>query len=120
MRVVHLIGKNAYWREFILYYQKLLSFWYYLIDVVELLQLDIFFYAKLYLFFSVVYSFNSHAIDSFYPCQSEVAFNLSELTGQTIPRVMRIFLGNSMVCSDIWHKYREWYFEIVIRNFTGR
>ena len=96
-----------------------MSFSYHLIDVVELLQLDIFFYAKLYLFFSVVYSFNSHAIDSFYPCQSEVAFHLSELTGQTIPRAMRIFLGNSMVCSDIWHKYREWYFEIVIRNFTS-
>ena len=25
MRVVHLIGKNAYWREFILCYQKLMS-----------------------------------------------------------------------------------------------
>ena len=25
-----------------------------------------------------------------------------------------------MICSDIWHKYHEWYFEIVIRNFTSR
>ena len=24
-------------------------------------------------------------------------------------------LGNSIVCRDIWHKYHEWYFEIVIR-----
>ena len=24
--------------------------------------------------------------------------------------------GNSMICSDIWHKYHEWHFEIVIRN----
>ena len=23
-----------------------------------------------------------------------------------------------MICSDIWHKYHVWYFEIVIRNFT--
>ena len=23
-------------------------------------------------------------------------------------------------CSDIWHKYHEWYFETVIRNFTSR
>ena len=23
----------------------------------------------------------------------------------------------SMICSDIWHKYHEWYFKIVIRNF---
>ena len=29
-------------------------------------------------------------------------------------------LGNSMICSDIWHKYHEWYFEIVIHNFTSR
>ena len=25
-----------------------------------------------------------------------------------------ICIGNSMICSDIWHKYHEWYFEIVI------
>ena len=25
-----------------------------------------------------------------------------------------------MICSDIGHKYREWYFKIVIRNFTSR
>ena len=24
--------------------------------------------------------------------------------------------GNSMICSDIWHKYYKWYFEIVIIN----
>ena len=29
-------------------------------------------------------------------------------------------IGNSMICSDIWHKYHEGYFEIVIRNFTSR
>ena len=29
-------------------------------------------------------------------------------------------IGNSMICSDIWHKYHEWYFKIVIRNFTSR
>ena len=31
-----------------------------------------------------------------------------------------ISLGNSMICSDIWHKYHEWYFKIVIQNFTSR
>ena len=25
-----------------------------------------------------------------------------------------------MICSDIWHKYHERYFEIIIRNFTSR
>ena len=27
-----------------------------------------------------------------------------------------ISIGNSMICSDISHKYHEWYFEILIRN----
>ena len=31
-----------------------------------------------------------------------------------------ISIGNSLICSDIWHKYHEWYFKIVIRNFTSR
>ena len=31
-----------------------------------------------------------------------------------------ICIGNSMIWSDIWHKYHEWYFEIVICNFTSR
>ena len=31
-----------------------------------------------------------------------------------------ICIGNSMICSDIWHKYHEWYFEIVIHNLTSR
>ena len=31
-----------------------------------------------------------------------------------------ICIGNSMICSGIWHKYHEWYFKIVIRNFTSR
>jgi len=30
-----------------------------------------------------------------------------------------ICISNSMICSDIWHKYHEWYFEIVICNFTS-
>ena len=32
----------------------------------------------------------------------------------------QICIGNSMICSDIWNKYHEWYFEIVIGNFTSR
>ena len=31
-----------------------------------------------------------------------------------------ISIGNSMISSDIWHKYHELYFKIVIRNFTSR
>ena len=29
---------------------------------------------------------------------------------------MLVCIGNSMICSDVWHKYLEWYFEIVIRS----
>ena len=32
---------------------------------------------------------------------------------------LQISIGNSMICSDILHKYHERYFEIVIRNFTS-
>ena len=28
-----------------------------------------------------------------------------------------ISIGNSMICSDIWHKYNERYFKIVLRNY---
>ena len=28
-----------------------------------------------------------------------------------------ICIGNSMICSDIWHKYHEWYFEIVRHKY---
>ena len=31
-----------------------------------------------------------------------------------------ICIGNSMICSDIWHKYHKWYFKIVKRNFTSQ
>jgi len=30
-----------------------------------------------------------------------------------------VSIGNSMICSDIWHKYHERYFD-TIRNFTSR
>ena len=32
----------------------------------------------------------------------------------------KISIGNSMICSDIWHKYDKWYFKIIIRNFMSR
>ena len=32
----------------------------------------------------------------------------------------KIGVGNSMICSDIWHKYHEWYFEIVLQNWNLR
>ena len=29
-----------------------------------------------------------------------------------------ISIGNSMICSDIWHKHHKWYFKVVIRIET--
>ena len=34
--------------------------------------------------------------------------------------IFLVCIGNSMICSDIWHYNHEWYFKIVIRNFTSR
>ena len=34
-------------------------------------------------------------------------------------RKTKICIGNSMICSDIWHKYQEWYFKIVLHNFMS-
>ena len=34
--------------------------------------------------------------------------------------IRKISIGNSMICSDIWYKCHEWYFKIVIHNFTSR
>ena len=53
---------------------------------------------------------------SFLPLQ-KVTFFQSRLLW--LPEWKKICIGNSMICSDIWHKYREWYFETVIRNFTS-
>ena len=36
--------------------------------------------------------------------------------GHDFRRIKVLCIGNSMICSDIWHKYHEWYFEIVIRD----
>ena len=44
--------------------------------------------------------------------------NISYVSG--LSATTEISIGNSMICSDIWHKYHEWYFEIVLRNFTSR
>ena len=33
--------------------------------------------------------------------------------------IKNVNIGHSMICSDIWHKYHAWYFEIVTRNFTS-
>ena len=34
--------------------------------------------------------------------------------------IIQTSIGNSMICSDIWHKYHERYFKIVMRNSTKR
>ena len=46
--------------------------------------------------------------------------NLKPITIKGIVIWLMISIGNSMICSDIWHKYHEWYFKIVLHNFTSR
>ena len=40
-----------------------------------------------------------------------------KITNLKFVTVIRI--GNSIICIDIWHKYHEWYFKIVVPNFTS-
>ena len=49
---------------------------------------------------------------------SRVDFMSAFIPAETTKR--GVCIGNSMICSDIWHKYHWRYFEIVIRNFTSR
>ena len=42
------------------------------------------------------------------------------LFSQDTNNFIYIRIGNSKISTDIWHKYHEWYFKIVIRNFTSR
>ena len=44
------------------------------------------------------------------------AFGLQFFLHNKAENIAEICTGNSMICSDIWHKYHEWYFKIVIRN----
>ena len=41
-------------------------------------------------------------------------------SSQWIKHLILVCVGNSMICSDIWHIYHEWFFKIVIRNFMSR
>ena len=45
-----------------------------------------------------------------FPCNVLYLFCINEDIG----------IGNGMIFSDIWHKYLDWYFKIVIRNFKSR
>ena len=49
-----------------------------------------------------------------------MSFIKAFLVSHVINQGRKICIGNSMICGVIWHKYHEWYFEIVIRNFTSR
>ena len=50
---------------------------------------------------------------------SETNFSVTSLLKPVWTKVFwSICISSSMICSDIWQKYHEWYFEIVIRNFT--
>ena len=39
------------------------------------------------------------------------------LVKPSVSVIVHFFHGNSMICSDIWHKYHELYFKIVFTEF---
>ena len=41
------------------------------------------------------------------------------LSGEGVMAQQEICIGNSMICSDIWHKYHKLYFKIVKHNFMS-
>ena len=47
-------------------------------------------------------------------------FELKEGKSVRLNCISYLIIGNSMICSDIWHKYHQWYFKTVIRNFMSR
>ena len=58
-------------------------------------------------------------------CPKPVLWELNSFLMQTLsfvsinlhrcwPREWKHSIGNSMICSDTWHKYHDWYFEIEI------
>ena len=55
-------------------------------------------------------------ISKFYVRYLYVMPNITYKSYYYLFTLLLISIGNSMICSDIWHKYHEWYFKIVIRN----
>ena len=54
-------------------------------------------------------------------CKTTLKYrNLFGLTSKILGSYMRVCIGNSMICCDIWHKYHKGYFEIVICNLASR
>ena len=68
---------------------------------------------------------NIEDLDIKYPIFFKTTVFQIEATGnfknlKRMQKISAISIGNSIIWSDIWHKYHEWYFKIVIQNFTSR
>ena len=57
---------------------------------------------------------------SYFPRHGLTVYAVRTVTAGSLILRLSIRIGNSMISSDIWHKYHELYFKIVIRNFTSR
>ena len=62
---------------------------------------------RVFIFFNFFFTHERYTVESHEP----------SIFSKFLSFLPPVSIGNSMICSDIWHKYHEWYFEIVIRNF---
>ena len=53
------------------------------------------------------------ASDGLFIIPSFILCNTISMTGMAYDPHQIFSIGNSMICSNIWHKYHEWYFKIL-------
>ena len=44
-------------------------------------------------------------------------FSILSFSNDTVSPINLMSVGNSMICSDIWHNYHECYFKVVLHTF---
>ena len=44
-------------------------------------------------------------------------FSILSFSNDTVSPINLMSVGNSMICSDIWYNYHEWYFKVVYHTF---
>ena len=69
--------------------------------------------------FVVTFGINTTSnISKFYVCYLYVMPNITYKSYYYLFTLLLISIGNSMIYSDIWHKYHEWYFYVLRTLFV--
>ena len=58
--------------------------------------------------YSALFALRQSHVDLMFQTMHKKCTEVSE-----IRLLFNISIGNSMICSDIWHKYHEWYFKLL-------